>query len=134
MITIEILSASIPLPNINILLLYIDSFNFQTKSLSQLKKKKTLSLSLSQSRLTWKTLLPPQASIFFTFYMHLICLSIMHTVYTLHALDLSFKYAYSLVVYFLIISKIKMKIHYEFTTIKICRSNQQKAKKHYSCK
>jgi len=34
-----------------------------------------------------------------------------------------------LVVYFIIISKIKMKIHYEFTTIKICRSSQQKAKK-----
>ena len=51
--------------------------------------------------------------------------------YTLNALDLSFKYAYILVVYFIIISKIKMKIHYEFITIKIYRSSQQKAKKHY---
>ena len=112
----------IPLININILDI-IYWFLFQTFSLKVFFFFFFLnSHSLSEKRIDMEnitTTTTTTSKYFFTLYLHLICLSNMHTV--------------NFVVFFTIICKIKTKIHYEFTTIKTYKFNQQKTKKHYSC-
>ena len=106
----KVCSGKIPLLNIKVLAI-IYCILFQTKSLFVWRKKKKLSHSLSKKRFDMEDITTTTTGkYFFTIYMHLICLLNMHTV--------------NLVVYFIIICKIKTKIHYEFTTIKICRFSQ----------
>ena len=74
-------------------------------SLSVKKKKKKKTLSLSKKLFDMEDIITITGKYFFLYFTCTLDLSNIHTI--------------SLVVYFIIIYKIKKKIHYEFTTIKI---------------